>query len=176
MFPDIPPCVFLWSEPIRNPTNTPVSSDNIRYDLLRTGNIQQTSNRILEKGFLDAVSLAYSQCHPDCSRLKTHVPSCLPQPPAPYYTLFPRTQVDQERPSSGSGSGVNTIARKENLISRYHLQDRVKDDSTPIADGQIGGKAVWEDTPEKREASLRERKAQMILAARQYVAPSHPTL
>jgi hypothetical protein len=32
-----------------------------------------------------------------------------------------------------------------------------------------GGKAVWEDNPEKREASLRERKAQMILAARQFV-------
>jgi coupling of ubiquitin conjugation to ER degradation protein 1 len=28
---------------------------------------------------------------------------------------------------------------------------------------------VWEETAEKREASLRERKAQMILAARQYV-------
>jgi coupling of ubiquitin conjugation to ER degradation protein 1 len=34
---------------------------------------------------------------------------------------------------------------------------------------QIGGKAVWEDSSEKREASLKERKAQMILAARQYV-------
>ena len=32
-----------------------------------------------------------------------------------------------------------------------------------------GGKAVWESTPEKREASLRERKAQMILAARRCV-------
>jgi len=30
-----------------------------------------------------------------------------------------------------------------------------------------GGKAKWEDTAEKREASLRERKAQMVLAARQ---------
>lgn len=34
---------------------------------------------------------------------------------------------------------------------------------------EVGGKAVWEDSPEKREASLRERKAKMILAARQYV-------
>lgn len=29
-----------------------------------------------------------------------------------------------------------------------------------------GGKAKWEDSAEKREASLRERKAQMVLAAR----------
>jgi len=31
-------------------------------------------------------------------------------------------------------------------------------------------KANWEDTPEKREASLQERKAKMILAARQCVS------
>lgn len=30
--------------------------DNIRYDLLRTGNVELTSNKILEKGFLDPVS------------------------------------------------------------------------------------------------------------------------
>jgi hypothetical protein len=38
-----------------------------------------------------------------------------------------------------------------------------------IRDEDVGGKAVWEDSPEKREASLRERKAKMILAARQQV-------
>lgn len=32
-----------------------------------------------------------------------------------------------------------------------------------------GGKAAWEATPERREASLKERKAQMVLAARKYV-------
>ena len=30
-------------------------SDNIRYDLLRTGSVQLTSNKILERGFLPAV-------------------------------------------------------------------------------------------------------------------------
>lgn len=39
----------------------------------------------------------------------------------------------------------------------------------PILDSEIGGKAVWEESAEKREASLKERKAKMILAARQYV-------
>ena len=34
---------------------------------------------------------------------------------------------------------------------------------------KLGGKAAWEDAPEKREASLRERKAKMVLAARQFV-------
>lgn len=54
------------------------------------------------------------------------------------------------------------------LIERYQLHERtVAAPSAEIVDA--GGKAKWEDTAEKREASLRERKAQMILAARQYV-------
>lgn len=55
MFPDIPRFVtsdfcdtvsIVWHL---------VHSDNIRYDLLRTGDVQQTSNRILERGFLPPV-------------------------------------------------------------------------------------------------------------------------
>ena len=38
-----------------------------------------------------------------------------------------------------------------------------------VEEEKVGGKAAWEDSPEKREASLKERKAQMILAARQCV-------
>ena len=41
-----------------------------------------------------------------------------------------------------------------------------------IREEELGGKAVWEDSAEKREASLKERKAKMILAARQYVSSS----
>lgn len=41
-----------------------------------------------------------------------------------------------------------------------------------IREEELGGKAVWEDSAEKREASLKERKAKMILAARQYVLSS----
>ena len=41
--------------------------------------------------------------------------------------------------------------------------------STALKAEDAGGKAAWEATPEAREASLRERKAQMILAARKCV-------
>lgn len=54
----------------------------------------------------------------------------------------------------------------ETLISRYQLEDRARK-AEAISEEQVGGKATWEDTAEKREASLRERKAQMVLAARQ---------
>ncbi|PCH42009.1 hypothetical protein WOLCODRAFT_119813 [Wolfiporia cocos MD-104 SS10] len=133
MFPDIP-------------------SDNIRYDLLRTGSVQQTSNNIIERGFL-------------------------PAPPPAYYQLYPRavdftsaSAVSDRRPSTpNAASSSSNKSKTENLIERYHLQDRVAlstaiSVSTPE---EAGGKAVWEDSPEKREASLRERKARMILAARE---------
>jgi len=132
MFPDIP-------------------SDNIRYDLLRTGSVQQTSNTILERGFL-------------------------PAPPPTYYTLYPRA-IDSAHSTTGNNrppNAVNTASsssksKNENLITRYNLQDRLASASgvSVTAPEEAGGKAIWEESAEKREASLRERKAQMILAARQ---------
>lgn len=59
---------------------------------------------------------------------------------------------------------------KDNLISRYKLQDRVVSSSFSLQDDDASSKANWEATSEKREASLQERKAKMILAARQYVS------
>ncbi|GLB41060.1 hypothetical protein LshimejAT787_0902750 [Lyophyllum shimeji] len=126
MFPDIP-------------------VDNVRYDLLRTGSVELTSNKILERGFLDA-------------------------PPPAYYTLFPRdaNAANTNRPPANAAGPARVPEKKptDTLISRYNLQDRVAK-AEPVPEEQIGGKAVWEDSPEKREASLKERKAQMILAARQ---------
>ena len=59
---------------------------------------------------------------------------------------------------------------KDSLISRFSLESRLPSvDAPPPSEQEGDGRAVWEDTPEKREASLRERKAQMILAARQCV-------
>ncbi|KIK96617.1 hypothetical protein PAXRUDRAFT_825762 [Paxillus rubicundulus Ve08.2h10] len=131
MFPDIP-------------------TDNIRFDLLRTGSVELTSNKILERGFLEA-------------------------PPLAYFTLYPRAdtpaaprQVNSTVRTTSSSSA--TTARQPSLIERYHLQNKTAVTPTgPEAEiiVDVGGKATWEDTPEKREASLRERKAQMILAARQ---------
>ncbi|KAG2068624.1 hypothetical protein BDR04DRAFT_1129160 [Suillus decipiens] len=121
-----------------------IPQDNIRYDLLRTGSVEVTSNKILERGYLDA-------------------------PPPAYFTVYPRTEVPpqpRQVASQGQTTGLAPTP-KEDLISRYKLQDRVAS-STFLPEGDLSfGKANWEDTSEKREASLRERKAQMILAARQ---------
>lgn len=136
MFPDIP-------------------VDNVRYDLLRTGSVEQTSNKILERGFLDA-------------------------PPPAYYTLFPHDANPNTSSNSSANAGSHarsapgarsaTPAKqppKETLIARYQLEERVRNQEEVAMEGEWGGKAAWEDSPEKREASLRERKAKMILSARQ---------
>lgn len=61
MFPDIPACVASSFSRIAKIIYRLrfACSDNIRYDLLRTGNIELTSNKILERGFLDAVRLLH---------------------------------------------------------------------------------------------------------------------
>ncbi|EPQ51612.1 hypothetical protein GLOTRDRAFT_112427 [Gloeophyllum trabeum ATCC 11539] len=125
MFPDIP-------------------RDNIKYDLLRTGSVDQTANKILERGFLDA-------------------------PPAAYYTLYPSTEQAppaRPAPAPAGSSTATTKPKSDNLIKRFHLEEKVQQ-PVQISEAEVAGKAVWEDTPEKREASLQERKAKMILAARQ---------
>jgi len=54
MFPDIPVYVSFVSESDHG-TNTFSYRDNIRYDLLRTGNVELTTNKVLERGILEAV-------------------------------------------------------------------------------------------------------------------------
>jgi hypothetical protein len=145
-------------------------SANIHYDLLRTGSVELTTNKILERGFLDAVRALLSPL----IRPYSFMPS---QPPEAYFTLYLRQSGSDVVPRP---AGAPTAARtattatqarsKETLISRYGLESRLSGaDGVSSPQEDAGGRAVWEDTAEKREASLRERKAQMILAARQYV-------
>ncbi|KAG9082416.1 hypothetical protein FRC06_005086 [Ceratobasidium sp. 370] len=119
------------------------SIDNIRYDLLRTGSVEVTSNRILERGYLD-------------------------RPPPAYFTLYPATPAADvtttDTPAPAPAASSSTSSKGASLISRYGLEARA---STEVSSGEFTDKAAWEDSATKREASLKERKAQMILAARQ---------
>ncbi|PPQ87071.1 hypothetical protein CVT25_000051 [Psilocybe cyanescens] len=158
MFPDIP-------------------ADNIRYDLLRTGSVEQTTNKILERGFLDAPPPAYHTLYP---QNPTAAPVSGPT------TTNNNTSNSNTGTGSGFASGSTQKKPAPSLIARYNLQDLVQENGNGREKGKAvavastdgpgqdlddpfkaGGKAVWEDTPEKREESLRKRKAQMVLAARQ---------
>ncbi|OJA17725.1 hypothetical protein AZE42_04796 [Rhizopogon vesiculosus] len=121
-----------------------IPQENIRYDLLRTGSVEITSNKILERGYLDV-------------------------PPPAYFTLYPRTAATQQARQAAPQAQTTGLPQnpKDNLISRYKLQDRVATPTFSMQDDDASSKANWEDTSEKREASLQERKTKMILAARQ---------
>ncbi|KAI0067122.1 hypothetical protein BV25DRAFT_1905488 [Artomyces pyxidatus] len=126
MFPDIP-------------------RENVHYDLLRTGSVEVTSNKVLERGFLDPPSQGF-------------------------FTLYPRTAAAPNANHYAARPAAAAPAKpRETLISRFHLEPLVEsaDSKTVVEPEDVGGRAVWEDTAEKREASLRERKAKMVLAARQ---------
>ncbi|EJD48032.1 hypothetical protein AURDEDRAFT_102257 [Auricularia subglabra TFB-10046 SS5] len=119
---------------------------NIHYDLLKTGNAQVTSNKILERGVLDA-------------------------PPASYFRAFPLAQDQTAQPAAGASGAVSSSpAPPPDLISRFHLEERVAKPVPEDAPAGAGGSSAWETSAEKREASLRERKAQMILEARRRMA------
>ncbi|KAJ1305509.1 hypothetical protein OPQ81_000516 [Rhizoctonia solani] len=123
------------------------SIDNIRYDLLKSGSVEITSNRIIERGYLD-------------------------RPPPAYFTLYPPTPAADVTTTDtpAPAAPVNTPSKNANLLSRYGLESRAKEDSTT----EFNDKAAWEDSAAKREASLKERKAQMILAARQRMLAQQP--
>jgi hypothetical protein len=57
------------------------SSDNIHYDLLRTGSVELTVNRLLERGFLDPVShlpLYTVSCNSDVAVASCSLPKSIP--------------------------------------------------------------------------------------------------
>ncbi|OCB90708.1 hypothetical protein A7U60_g2070 [Sanghuangporus baumii] len=109
-------------------------------------------------------------------------------PPAGYFRIYPRTDSQGQRPPSqqptrpasaassanaqpqpqASSSSSSFVKPGPSLIERYQLKERLSGQGGVAIDSpeQAGGKASWEATPERREASLKERKAQMVLAAR----------
>ncbi|KZT54254.1 hypothetical protein CALCODRAFT_18960 [Calocera cornea HHB12733] len=116
-----------------------IPEDNIRYDLLRTGSTERTVNSVLEKGFLP--------------------------PPPPTFVRQPPGQPAAASPAARPASAPALVTKSTSLISRFHLESRIRDKTEGEA-APINPKAAWEATAEQRQASLAERKAQMILAAR----------
>jgi hypothetical protein len=72
---------------------------------------------------------------------------------------------------ASTGAPSSTPAKAPSLIDRLNLLDQISLSSSSSLDattsGAAGGKAAWEDSAAKREASLREQEAQVVLAAQQ---------
>ncbi|KAG8850053.1 hypothetical protein FRB96_000537 [Tulasnella sp. 330] len=122
--------------------------DNIKFDLLKTGSVETTCNKILEQGFVPAPSHAYYTLYP---------------------TQAPATPV--ARTSTTLPSGSAAPASRPNLIQKFGLSERIGTEDASVLSNEPP-KRTWETTAEKREMSLKEKKAQMILAARQRMMES----
>ncbi|WFD28263.1 hypothetical protein MNAN1_003271 [Malassezia nana] len=120
-----------------------VPEASIRYDLMVSGSAEVTCDKILQQGYL---------------------------PPPP--DGFPGTEEASAAPAEESSQTISTAEALEpappsNLISRYHLEERLTDSNPESHASSI--KSVWHDNADDRQKSLQERKAQMILQARRYV-------
>ncbi|KAK8861343.1 hypothetical protein IAR55_002162 [Kwoniella newhampshirensis] len=135
---------------------------NIIYHLSRTRSAQATSEEILERGGLQAPPPTFN------------IPaSLLPSTTPP----IPATPAVGTKP---------TATKAQSLIDRYNLSSRVpsrkgkeRDPSelgsspttqasaeTVLTESEGEKKSKWEDSREKRETGLKERKERMILEAR----------
>lgn len=130
-----------------------------------------------EDFYLQCVISTREYCRP-----LTILSPCILQPPAPYYTLYPRAQpapTQQQQPATGNNA-ASSSKPNANLITKYDLQGRVahvQDAPSTVETSEVEHK--WEDSAEKRESNLRERKARMVLAAREcviFIVIAHTTL
>ncbi|WVQ73867.1 hypothetical protein IAR50_003448 [Cryptococcus sp. DSM 104548] len=127
---------------------------NIIYHLSRTKSAQSTSEEILEKGFLAAPPPTFN------------IPASL------FSTTTPPAQIP---PTAQTQNTKSTATKAQSLIDRYNLSSKVpsakgkekaveQDQQEAEASASTGSK--WEDSKEKREMGLKERKEKMILEAR----------
>lgn len=145
-----------------------IPTDNIHYDLLRTGSVELTVNRLLERGFLDSPPTAYRRAFPvtGASNHGTSYPSgdfkLAGKPPAPQVpSLIQRFQLQ-----SKLSNGVDEVPTWDGT-GPIPSAAKGKGRATPIAPGPSSNASVWEATKEQRQSSLQKRKEAMILAARQ---------
>ncbi|KAJ9122088.1 hypothetical protein QFC24_004315 [Naganishia onofrii] len=128
-----------------------VSLDAIVYSLSKTKSVQVTSETILEQGFLPEPPTTFPK-HP---YIETHAP-----PPAT---------------SATAASAPSSQIKHQSLIERYNLtaaaraqekgKARAADES--ITDNAKDSNKAWNADKSAREKTLQDRKAKMILEARQ---------
>ncbi|WFD20744.1 hypothetical protein MCAP1_002996 [Malassezia caprae] len=114
-----------------------VPEASIRYDLMLSGSAEVTCDKILQQGYLPPPPDGF----PGADEARQPATVEPPQPPSEPATSAPPPPA--------------------NLITRYHLEERLADAETPSTLS-----AAWSDNANDRQKSLEERKAQMILQAR----------
>lgn len=136
---------------------------SIRYDLQRSGSVEETCERILNEGGLPP---------PPAGFFGAAESSTTSTAAAVRAQNANRTAPLTAAAAAGASTGVTTPTKSPNLISRFGLQSRLASDdltSTPLSNKSTssqGSPSSWATTPEERARILKDRKEQMILEAR----------
>ncbi|PKI83489.1 hypothetical protein MVES1_002797 [Malassezia vespertilionis] len=126
-----------------------IPETSIRYDLMQSRNAEITCDNILQNGYL-------------------------PTPPPEFLATLPQA-AHSTSSAETTESGKDTLSRPApNLIARFQLDSRLNEDSS-MSTALDKGKAPahrslsneWSTSSKAREFALQERKAQLILQARQ---------
>lgn len=134
---------------------------SIRYDLQRSGSVEETCERILNEGGLPSppagfFSTAETSTSPNAANLGAQNVHRAP------------TNAAAVR----SSSATSASDKSPNLISRFGLQSRLTSDNQPSmldshpSSSNQGSSSSWATTPEERARILKDRKEKMILEAR----------
>lgn len=151
---------------------------SIRYDLQRSGSVEETCERILNEGGLPS---------PPAGFFASAEPSTASNTAAARVQAANRAAANAA--AAGSSSSLSTPSKSPNLISRFGLQSRLAFDDLPSTPDSLkstssqGSPSSWATTPEERAKMLKDRKEQMILEARKKMmerqqaraAPDSPT-
>lgn len=90
--------------------------ENIHYDLLRTGSVEITVNRLLERGYLDAVSFC---------QLYILLLTLFFKPPPAYTRAFPPSpSISTTTTQPSSTSQPKAESKPKSLIERFHLESQ----------------------------------------------------
>src|SRR5258707_1346090 len=100
--------------------------ENIHFDLLRTGSVDVTVNKLLERGYLEAVSCTDSFLDGTCL--------LSPQPSTGYRQAFPAPQQDTPARSTNINpfqTSKPAVKTTPTLIDRFGLQKLVQSQAPP---------------------------------------------
>lgn len=120
-----------------------LTTEQIRFDLQRTGNIEATVERYLAQGTLP------------------FPPNSNPRP-----VVTPAAVTTSASTSSSSTTSRSASAPKNSLIDKYNLADRLISDENSEGEPQPEKKIKWSQSKEERQKLLKKQREDMILKAR----------
>jgi len=143
-----------------------VDRRTLLWDLQRTGgNIAATTDRVLA-GRLETVCFSFSLDAAEDKGMSRKLTTDETQPPQTFQPPPPPTPPAPQAPAQTSSTPAETKPAAPDLITRYHLQDKIATAAAETQETETGKAKGWSQNKEERQSLLQRRRDQMILEAR----------